>query len=201
MRSRTALRVVGVTALAGIAALVWYQGSRTAEIRFDLGRPIKETAGKTGVRSFEVDNTVGLIEYSVAELDSRVRATFTRPGYEISWGPMFAFIMNADHERTPQDLVEDVQLQLNSRYLKSAADAHAFVKQTIAQFAKGKWQLFIPDSCPRVKGRSSLLDVTGAVDPTGGCPIDPGYDIPADEAGALLDRTRYWMWKGGDIIA
>lgn len=172
-----------------------------AEIRFDLGQPIKETARKTGVPSFETDNTAGIIEYSVAELDSSIRATFTRPGYEITWGPMFAFIMFADRERTPQDLVEDVQLQLNSRYLKSAAEAHAFIKQTIAQFAKGKWQRFIPDACPRVKGRSSLLDETGAVDPTGGCPIDPGYDIPADEVGALLKQPRYWMWKGGDVIA
>jgi hypothetical protein len=195
---------LGLTAL-GVAVVVFlslHERNITHEARFDLGRNIMETARKTGLPHFDVTDDFGFIEYDVPEIPRNFVVKFDRPGLEVSWPSLFAFTLSTDHNRDRDDKVQLATLQLSNRALHSDAEAQKFVEDTLAQFVHGKWQRFIPDECPRVTGRSSLLDASGAMDPIGFCPIDPGYRIPPELFVTLLrDQTRRWMWHGDGVYA
>jgi hypothetical protein len=195
---------LGLAAL-GVAAVVFFsihESNTTHEATFDLGRNIVETARKTGLPHFDVTDDFGFIEYDVPDISRNLVVKFDRPGLEVSWPSLFAFTLSTDHDRDPDDKVQLATLQLSNRTLHSHAEAQKFVEDTLARFARGKWQRFIPEGCPRVTGRSSLLDASGAVDQVGFCPIDPGYRIPPELFATLtLDQTRRWMWHGDGVYA
>jgi hypothetical protein len=203
MSKRRILPWLGLTALivAGIVVYSIHEGNTVRVARFDLDRNIVDTARKTGLRHFDVTNDFGWIEYDAADVPKHAVLKFDRPGLEIVWPSPFAFTLGTDHNRDKDDHVRVAVLQLSNRLLQSPAQARAFVEDTLAQFARGKWQRFIPEGCPRVTGRSSFLDASGAVDEIGVCPIDPAYRIPSESFVALLAQPRRWMWHSGDVRA
>jgi hypothetical protein len=203
MSKRLALSASVLAALAIAAGVFFLVRPRKAvhEVRFDLGKNIMETARRSGVPSFDVTNDFGLIEYGVVELPKNVVVMFARPGLEVGWPAVFSFTIVANHNRSPDDIADQASLQLSNSALRNTEEARRFVDSTLAQFARSNWQRFIPEWCPRVTGRSSVLDESGAVDRIAACPIDPSYRIPAESFAAFFDTTRYWIWHSGDVYA
>ena len=196
-----ALASLTLGALLGLIACHEVEGQKMQEIKFDLGRNIVETAKESGVPRFEADNINGYISYSVDALRADIPARFARSGYEITWQPLFAFTMRADEKRFPDRRVQSAALQLSSKAIKTHEAAQAFVEQTIAQFAKGKWQRYHdPVWDVLLTGRSSLLNEAGEI----GRPlttIDPAYKIPAKDWPKVMQSTPYWRWVGDGILA
>ena len=188
-------------ALLGLGGCQKVEGQKMQEIRFDLGKNIVETAKESGVPRFEADNINGYISYSVDSLRADIPVRFARSGYEITWQPLFAFTMRADEKRFPDRRVQSAALQLSSKAIKTHEAAQAFVEQTIAQFAKGKWQRYHdPVWDVLLTGRSSLLDESGQIAPTLRA-IDPAYRIPATDWPTVAKNGAYWHWVGDGVIA
>ncbi|WP_426400260.1 hypothetical protein ACN9M1_19815 [Ralstonia sp. R-29] len=172
-----------------------------AEIKFDLGKNIVDTAKASGVPSFQVSETAGLIDYSINGIPKDVVAYYTRPGYEINWRPIFAFTMYADRDISPNLSVETATLQFDNRTVKTHAEAQALIEQTIAQFQRGKWQRYSdPEWDVLLTGRSSMLDEHGHI---GGelNTIDPAYKIPAEDWPLVADESPTWRWVGDGVLA
>ena len=176
-------------------------GQKLTEIKFDLGKNIIDTAKASGVPSFQVSETAGLIDYSVNGIPKDVLAYYTRPGYEINWRPIFAFTMYADRDISPNLSVETVSLQFDNRTIKTHAEAQALVEQTIAQFQRGKWQRYSdPEWDVLLTGRSSLLDEHGKIASVP-MTIDPAYKIPAEDWPAVAEAISIWRWVGDGVLA
>ena len=174
---------------------------KLAEIQFDLGKNIVDTAKASGVPSFQVSETAGLIDYSIDGIPKTVPARYVRPGYEVSWSPIFAFTMYADRDISPNLPVETVTLQFDSRTIKTHAEAQALIEQTIAQFQHGKWQRYSdPEWDVLLTGRSSLLDEHGHIRRYLNT-IDPAYKIPAEDWPAVAEAIAIWRWAGDGVLA
>jgi hypothetical protein len=177
------------------------KGNDVQEIKFDLGKNIVETARTSGVPQFSVSNVAGLIGYSVNQIPAEIVTRYTRPGYEVAVAPLFSFRLNADHDLTPNDLVDSVTLQFDTRTLKTHETAQAFVEQLIGQFQKGKWKRYIDDTCPAVTGRSSLLDTAGNLDTQRIVCPDPAYKMTREEWLTMLSLGQWHRWVGDGIFA
>jgi hypothetical protein len=176
------------------------QEKKVQKIQFDLGRNIVETARASGVPSFEASDVAGFITYSAVNLPRQIPVRFTRPGFEIEWLPVFAVAMNADRDRNATLPVASVSLSLNSD-IASHSEAQAFVEQTIAQFAKGKWKRFHdPVWDVLLTGRSSILDEAGEMN-TMQMTIDPSYKIAPEEWPKLAKTGPIWRWVGDGVLA
>lgn len=200
---RSVLTYAGVQALTLSASLPACSRSKTnmAEIKFDLGKNIKETARASGVPSFSTSNISGLVMYSVNAVPPSIPAHYTRPNYEIIWQPIFAFIMYSDGDRDPALGVQSVKLQLDSdSFNNNHAKAQAFVEQTLAQFVKGKWQRYCLPSEILLTGRSSMLDEAGGIARIL-YTLDPTYKIPAVDWPAAAMNGLWWRWEGDGIVA
>ena len=170
------------------------------EIKFELGKNIVDTARLSGVPQFESDDVNGSISYSVAGFSSTIPARFAKPDYEIVWQPLFAFTMYTNRRRDPSLAVYKVSLQLKN-HLTSHVAAQAFVEQTIAQFAKGKWQRYHdPVWDVLLTGRSSMLDVAGQIATTV-MTIDPAYKVPTADWPVLAKSGPIWRWVGDGVLA
>jgi len=172
---------------------------RMQEIKFELGDDVVETARHSGVPKFQVQKVSRSIIYSVAPVPEGIPVRYTRPGYELSIAPLFSFTLYAEEERSRK--VDEVSIIIG--HITSHEAAHAFAEQMIAQFQKGKWKRHIPESCPAVTGRSSLLDETGKW--TGNCPADPDYKLSLQEWLELLQdqnpqKFPKWEWLGDGIF-
>lgn len=176
------------------------KGNNVQEIKFDLGKNIFETAKASGVPQFDMSNVNGNISYSVVSIPPEIVTRYTRPGYEVAVAPLFAFTLYADHKLTSDDLVNDVALQFSTRTLKTHESAQAFVNQLIGQFTKSKWKRYIPETCPWVTGRSTLLDAAGNITDSA-CPLDPALVISAQEWPQLAKQKLRWQWIGDGRIA
>jgi hypothetical protein len=174
-------------------------GQKMTEIRFDLGKNIMDTARASGVPKYQVSNIDGYIGYRTYVPPS-VAAHYTRQGYEIRWQPLFAFSMQADERRHPDQRVQSVALQLHPAP-QTHAEAQAFVEQTIAQFQRGKWRRYHdPEWDVLLTGRSSLLDENGKFSDMLDT-IDPSYKIPAIDWPAVVAHNAYWIWVGDGVVA
>ena len=171
-----------------------------AEIKFDLGKNIHETAKASGVPQFSVSKLVGLVDYTVSNIPESVPAHYTRPGYEILWQPLAFFTLSADHDRDPNDVVETVSLKLRKVH-QTHAEARAFVLQTLAQFQRGKWKRYYdPDWQVPLTGRSSLLDEKGNLARTLST-LDPAYAITEADWPAVAEQNPSWQWLGDGVLA
>lgn len=175
------------------------EGQKVQEIKFDLGKNIVETARASGVPRFQTGNVNGLIDYSVNQISAELPARFTRPGYEVSVAPLWAFTLNANHKRTADDLVYKSTLQINT--IKSHDAAQAFVEQLLGQFAKGKWKRYIWESCPAVTGKSSLLNENGQLDTGTVCSLDPSFKLDRSDWLAMMSTGKFYRWIGDGVIA
>jgi hypothetical protein len=174
--------------------------TKVQEIKFELGKNIVDTAKSSGVPQFESDDVNGSISYSVAGFSTEIPARFAKPGYEIVWRPLFAFTMYTNRRRDPSLAVHKASLQLKN-HLTSHAAAQAFVEQTVAQFAKGKWQRYHdPVWDVLLTGRSSMLDEAGHIATTV-MTIDPAYNVPPVDWPALAKSGPIWRWVGDGVLA
>ena len=185
----------GAAALIGCTS----EGQKMQEIKFELGKNIVDTARASGVPKFETDNIAGLISYAVTQIPAEIPARYTRPGYEVLVGPLFAFTLGADHSTTPNDLVESARLQIDT--FKSHDTAQAFVEQLLGQFAKGKWKRYITDSCPAVTGKSSWLNAGGGLNIEGVVCPDPAYKLTRDDWLIVMRNGQRYRWIGDGVIS
>ena len=84
---------VAFLAIFIILAVIVYRNLRASsmvDIKVDIGRNIVETAKNSGVPRFSTRNIAGLVSYSVDSLPNNILISYTRPGYEGSFGPLFA---------------------------------------------------------------------------------------------------------------
>lgn len=194
-------RLLSITLVTVVALSSYYSFGKNnmAKIEFELGKNIVGTAKASGVPRFQVDETAGLIDYSINQIPANIPAQYTRPGYEISVSPLFAFTMYADRDKHNNLAVTSVTLQLDS--LKSHEAGRAFVEQLLAQFKKGKWKRYIDQNCPAVSGRSSLLDADGTLNTMATCSLDPDYKLTEEEWLAMMAMSKRYQWIGEGIIA
>jgi hypothetical protein len=179
------------------------EGQKMAEIKFDLGKNIVDTAKTSGVPQFSAQDVAGLVSYSVSDVPRSITARFTRPGFEVAWQPVFAFAMSADRDHGPELRVESARMSLNIDDMTDA-QAQSVAEATLAQFAKGKWKRWADaDWHVLLTGRSSVLDERGAVvtSESGGTGApDPGYKMTTQEW-AALSRSLYYRWSGDNVLA
>ena len=197
---RRARAWIAVSAAAVVAlGMTWFSSfNRAREIRFDLGHDLVTTARDSGFDGYAVRNVDGFVSYSVNRIPATVQATYSRPGFEISWQPLFAFTMYADRHRN--GVVETASLQLDKAFA-SDAQAQRFVEQTIAQFRKGRWQRYAdPAWDTLLTGRSSLLDAGGEIEAEA-MTIDPDYTIAPQDWVRLVDGGATWRWVGDGVLA
>ena len=194
-------RFVVLVILFGAAALIGCkaEGQKMQEIKFDLGKNIVDTARASGVPKFEADNIAGLISYSVSPIPAEIPTRYTRSGYEVSVAPLYAFTLNADRDKTPDDLVYKTTLQINT--FKSHDTAQAFVEQLLGQFAKGKWKRYITDACPAVTGRSSWLNAAGGLNIEGVVCPDPAYKLTRSDWLTVMRNGQRYRWIGDGVIS
>jgi hypothetical protein len=188
------------TLISQFAACGKVQKEQMQEITFDLGKNIADTAKASGVPQYSTQDVNGLLIYSVSGIPAEIPARFTRPGFEIVWHPLFGFELWADKAIDPNLLVEQASLQL-ANSIRSHSAAQAFVEQTIAQFAKGKWKRYVdPVWNTLLTGRSSLLDESGSIGRTLDA-IDPAYKIPPADWLAVMSGHPAWNWVGDNVHA
>jgi hypothetical protein len=110
------------------------------EVKFDLGKNIRDTAQKSGAPSFSTRNVAGLISYEIANFPPDIPVHYIRPGYELAALPLFAITLYADEEHQNNLAVETAALQFSTDSIKSHESAKKFVEELNSQFHKGKWR-------------------------------------------------------------
>ena len=188
-----------VTATATIAALIAYGNLRAndmLEIKVDIGNNIVDTAKASNIPKFSTRNIAGLVSYSVDSLPEDIPVTYTRSGFEGSFGPLFA-----DHENNNNLAVTDLVLQFSTDLITDHKSGQAFIEQITAKFHAKKWQRHISPWCPAVTGRSTFMEIDGAIGNIGACPLDSAYKIaPAEWRILAMDGLSY-KWVGDGVIA
>jgi len=193
-----------VTATAMIAVLIAYGNLRASdmlEIKVDIGNNIIETAKASNVPKFSTRNIAGLVSYSVDSLPKDIPVTYTRPGFEGSFGPLFALTMYADHENNNNLAVTDLVLQFSTDLITDHKSGQAFIEQIAAKFHAKKWQRHISPWCPAVTGRSTFMEIDGAIGSIGACPLDSAYKITPEEWRILAMEGLLYKWVGDGVIA
>ena len=184
--------------LTGLTGCHDVKGQRMQEIKIDLGKDIVETARGSGVPEFQAQKVNNTIIYSVTAIPPHRPVRFTRSGYEIVWQP--AFGLNIYGSALRGSIADSASISLDSN-LTSHVAAQAFVEQTIAQFAKGKWQRYHdPVWDVLLTGRSSMLDVAGQIATTV-MTIDPAYKVPTADWPVLAKSGPIWRWVGDGVLA
>lgn len=177
------------------------RASNMVDIKVDIGGNIVETAKSSGVTRFSTRNIAGLISYSVDSLPDNIPITYTRHGYEGSFGPLFALTMYADHEHNNNLAVTDLVLQYSTDLIKEHKSGQALIESINTKFRGKKWVRHIPDYCPRVTGRSNFIAIDGQITIFEACPLDPEYHLSAEEWRALVVDGLSYEWVGGGVIA
>jgi len=202
MRRRRFLRATTLGAgLLAVSGVTYFKAKseQLADIRFDLGKNIVETARQSGVPVFSSNNVNGYISYSVNDIPPQVTAMYTQPGYEVQWQQLFAFTLYADRRLSEDLLVESAVLQHRADF-KTHAEAKAFVEQTIAQFTRGRWARAFRGEVARLTGRSSLLDEHGKINGHAASP-DPAYAMSLEDWTELVHSGARYYWSGDGILA
>ena len=192
--------LLGIAAIGSFLKLNQAQGQKMQEIKFDLGKNIIETARASGVPQFQTRNVAGLVSYGVTAIPRQIPVRYVRPGYELSWQPVFAMTMYSDKDRDPSLSVESVDLQLDQKFQTHEA-AQTFVEQMLAQFTRGKWRRYHdPEWTTLLTGRSSMLDESGHI----AAPlrtVDPAYKIPKEDWITATRSGVVWQWTGDGVLA
>jgi hypothetical protein len=190
---------IAVIGLSGFTGCDGKKGERMQEINIDLGRDIVETARSSGAPEFQAQKVNNTIIYSVAAIPPQRPVRFARGGYEITWGPAFGLKLYGSALRG--SIADAASISLDSNITSHEA-AQAFVEQTIAQFAKGKWQRYHdPVWDVLLTGRSSYLDEAGVVNATATGAVDPAYKVPAKEWPTIANQGVRWYWVGDGVLA
>lgn len=196
-------KVVLIGAILATSALFFtylIQAKNMAEIKFDLGKNITETAKNSGVPEFSARDVDGFISYSINNLDDHVQARFGRPGYELDIGPLFSFTMYANTENQNNLGVYIASLQFASKVATSHEDGQRFAENLIKRISAKKWTRHIEDTCPAVTGRSSFLNAAGEINLNSGCALDSAYRLTKDEWITLMESGQEYRWHGDNVL-
>lgn len=177
------------------------RASNMVDIKIDIGRNIVETAKNSGVTRFSIRNIAGLVSYSIDSLPTNIPITYTRPGYEGSFGPLFALTMYADHEHNNNLAVTDLVLQYSADHIKDHRSGQAFIESINAKFRVKRWTRHIPEYCPKVTGRSNFIAIDGGIKIFEACPLDPEYHLSPEEWRTLAVEGLSYEWIGEGVIA
>jgi hypothetical protein len=169
------------------------------EIKIDLGKDIVETARGSGAPEFQAQKVNNTIIYSLVPVPPQRPVRFTRSGFEITWEPAFGLKLYGSALRG--SIAESASISLNSS-ITSHPEAQAFVEQTIAQFAKGKWKRFRdPVWDVMLTGRSSYLNEVGEIDAQATGAADPAYKLSVAEWPIVANQGVRWYWIGDGVLA
>jgi len=199
MSDKHRLLLIAVFILAGALFVNVNEKIAMSEILFDLNRNIAAVAKESGASGFEVRNRYGLVSYGLVVIPEDTVFKYRRPGYEIAWSRVFAFMMYSDDGYSKNLHVDRVRLQHRMRF-NSIGEVKALIEKTIVQFQAGKWERhFLEDTYPRVTGRSSLLDENDQFryfdSP------DPAYSIPLEDWPTIANKGISWYWLGDGVLA
>ncbi|QYF94436.1 hypothetical protein KY495_04250 [Massilia sp. PAMC28688] len=193
---RTAVLFFGLSLLLGCT-----QRMNTMKlVRVDLGRNIVETARSSGISSYGVDDVNGSIQFSAVDLPDDLYVRFSRPGLEIQARSVFSVALVTDRKRMANEEVFLARIKMAASKLNSHSAARLHLNEILIQFAKGKWKRHIPEHCPAVTGRSTMLGLSGEFH-SSTCPIDPSYRFSDTEYLALFKQTQEYQWMGDGVLA
>ena len=174
---------------------------------FQLGKTLEETAKKTTL-PLSGQNNWGMVNAGVIGLADGVYGRYVEPGYELKLGPLAGIEFYADTNRYPSKKVETVQVTLRLDHITTLQQAYDYAYGLISQFQNSKWKRYIPEVCPRLQGKSSILDqaqIEALSQPDLrnfiglGCPIDPTYKPNFEDwkkfAGS--DQGASYLWHDG----
>ena len=190
----------GVTAILACTLLL-NRNKNMNEIKFRLSENIVETARNSGVPAYSARNVDGLVRYAINDIPPEISARYDVPGYEISFGPLFAFTMYADESNNNNLGVENVALQFSSKPFKTHEDGKKFAEKIIAEMNGGKWRRHIPELCPAVTGQSAFLNAEGQITKISSCPLDPHYTLTREEWLKIMRDTARYEWIGDNVLA
>ena len=191
----------GILAACIVTILYVELSSRYTSIHVDLGRNIAQTARDSGGAKFSTRNVAGLVSYSVNNLPQELPARFTRPGFEANFDSLFAVTMYADEENENDLAVTDLVLQFSTDQVTDYRSGQAFIASLIKKFTSKNWTRFIPQFCPAVTGRSTLIRADGKIGRFGVCPLDPDDTMSYAEWQILAVEGLSYEWIGEGILA
>lgn len=210
MRKRS-LVIIGLLATVTLGAVGWTLARNDMEekvFEFQLGKPLEATAKQTRL-PLSGQNNWGMINVGVVGLADGVYGRYAEPGYELKLGPLAGVEFYADTNRYPDKKVETVQVTFRLKHITTPQQAYDYVYGLIAQFQRGKWKRYIPEECPRLQGKSSILNpeeiraLSLSVAPELknfiglGCPIDPAYKPELDKWIPLAGEGQQYLWHDG----
>lgn len=193
--------IIATIAIIVACALLLNRTKDMNEIKFRLNKNIVETARESGVPQFSARNVDGLVSYGVDDMPLDINARYDVPGYEVSFGPLFAFTMYADESNKNNLAVENVTLQFSSKPYKTHEDAKKFAEKIISEMNQKKWRRHISEACPAVTGRSAFLDAGGHLEKIASCPLDPLYTLTHGEWLGLMKYNASYQWLGANVLA
>lgn len=207
MRKRILFVVIIITALGGLIG--WKTMSQSQKtIEFLVGET-PELSAKRAKISLTGQNSGGYMDFGYTGLPAGISGKYVGKEYEVEVGPLFAITFYADKNRPPHTVAHRVSLTLETDHLiNTQANAHsaaqAYVQSVIEQFKKGKWQRYIPEDCPRLTGRSSLIsskEIKALVsDPLLSvgfdCSLDPDWKMSAEDWIFIMRSGNVYMWHG-----
>ena len=181
---------------------------------FQLGKTMEATANQTRL-PLSGGNTNGLLDAGVRGFPDNVYARYVEPGYELKLGPLFGIRFYSDTKRYPDKKTETVTLSFDLDHITTPQQTYDYVYGLIAQFQRGKWKRYIPEKCPRLQGKSSILnqeEILALSLPVApelknfiglGCPIDAGYKPELDQwmPLAIAGELQYLWYDGHGKIA
>jgi hypothetical protein len=205
IRTSVKRRYAAITAIVlatiAFAFVSLYPDKNGDDIKFELKKNIAETARRSGVPAYSMQNIDGLISYSVNDLAPDISAKYTQPGYEVGFSPLFAFTMYTDQTNQNNLGVENVTLQFSTRPFTSHDDGKRFAEQVIAQMNAKKWARYIAENCPAVTGRSAFINADGKLERLGVCPLDPVYTLTLEEWIHMMRLEQTYEWIGDGVLA
>lgn len=197
------LRLLPVYCLLWLCAACSHRSSEMKTISIELG---VSQAGYMQRASFQKTTIAGkdfdLKDVGVLQMPTRdIHAEYKEPstGRIMRFGPLDDFTTWADKRLNDAMLIHSFTFSIDNLGIKTHAQAQTEVDKIIAQFQQGSWKRFIPDTCPRVTGRSTILDAAGQVDTF--CPVDPTLALSAEEWPLLAKQGLKWQWSGDSRIA
>ena len=193
-----ALGVVGLT----MARNDMKENAAEKVFEFQLGKPLEATVKQTTL-PLSGQNNWGMINAGVVGLADGVYGRYAEPGYELKLGPLAGIEFYADTNRYPDKKVETVQVTFRLKHISTPQQVYDYVYGLIAQFQGGKWKRYIPEVCPRLQGKSSILDqqeIKAMSNPelknfmALGCPIDPAYKPELEKWMPLARDGQLYLW-------
>ena len=173
---------------------------------FEIGKTMEETAAQTRL-PLSGQNTNGTITAGSPIFPDGVYGRYAQKGFEIKVGPLSWINFFSDTKRHPNKLTESASMAVDARQgLTTHAQAYDYVYALINQFQRSKWQRYIPEECPRLTGKASILDpneIEALATPElknwigFDCSADPEYKPPLDEWKRLTKQVITYRWHDG----